>query len=65
MILKHPLPFEICARDVCEKFVYKHSEIIDYLKKQPTFSDIFKLHVQITREFLGLGMRNFQSGAFV
>ena len=26
-------PFKICAREVCEKFVYKHSEIIGYVKK--------------------------------
>ena len=27
--LKHVLLFEICAREICEKFVYKHSETID------------------------------------
>ena len=26
--LKHPLLFKICARDIYEKFVYKHSEKI-------------------------------------
>ena len=30
--LKHLLFFEICAREVCEKFVYKHSEIIENVK---------------------------------
>ena len=30
--LKHLLLFEICTRDICEKFVYKHSEIIEYVK---------------------------------
>ena len=25
-MLKNPLLFEICARETCEKFVYKHSE---------------------------------------
>ena len=28
--LKHLLLFEIC--DICEKFVYKHSETIEYVK---------------------------------
>ena len=30
--LKYPLRFEICTREICEKFVYKHSETIDMLK---------------------------------
>ena len=30
--LKHFLLFEICAHEICEKFVYKHSETIEYLK---------------------------------
>ena len=30
--LKHPLLFEICAREICENFVYKHSETIEYVK---------------------------------
>ena len=30
--LKHLLLFEICTRKICEKFVYKHSETIEYLK---------------------------------
>ena len=29
---KHLLLSEICAREICEKFVYKHSETIEYLK---------------------------------
>ena len=29
--------FEICAREICRKFVYKYSEIIEYVKNQPTF----------------------------
>ena len=29
---KHLLLFEICAREICEKFVYKHSETIKYVK---------------------------------
>ena len=31
--LKYLLLFELCAREICEKFVYKHSEIIEYVKK--------------------------------
>ena len=30
--LKHLLLFEIYARETCEKFVYKHSETIEYVK---------------------------------
>ena len=30
--LKHLLISEICAREICEKFVYKHSETIEYVK---------------------------------
>ena len=30
--IEHLLPFEICAREICEKFVYKHSEAIKYVK---------------------------------
>ena len=26
------LLFEICTREICEKFVYKHSETIEYVK---------------------------------
>ena len=29
---KHLLLFEICACEICEKFVYKHSEITEYVK---------------------------------
>ena len=31
------LLFEIYARKICEKFVYKHSETIEYVTNQPTF----------------------------
>ena len=31
-ILKRLLRFEICAREIWEKFVYKHSESIEYDK---------------------------------
>ena len=30
--LKHLLLFEICAREIYEKFVYKYSETIEYVK---------------------------------
>ena len=30
--LKHLILFEICAREIFEKFVYKHSETIEYVK---------------------------------
>ena len=30
--MKHPLLFEICAREICEKFVQKHSATIEYVK---------------------------------
>ena len=29
---KHLLIFEICTCEICEKFVYKHSETIEYVK---------------------------------
>ena len=30
--LQHLLLFEICARELCEMFVYKHSATIEYVK---------------------------------
>ena len=30
--LKHLLLFEICGREICETFVYKHLETIEYVK---------------------------------
>ena len=35
--LKHLLLSEVCAHDMYEKFVYKHSETIEYVKNYPTF----------------------------
>ena len=32
--LKHLLLFKICTREICEKFVYKHSEAKEYVKKE-------------------------------
>ena len=31
-MLKHLLLFEICTREICEKFVYRHSEQENMLK---------------------------------
>ena len=28
--------------DICENFVYKHSETIEYGKNEPTFQEIYK-----------------------
>ena len=63
--LKHLLLFEIRSREIREKFVYKHSQTIEYVKNYPTFEEIYKLHGQITRESLGLRMRNFHSIVFI
>ena len=30
------LLFETCAREIFEKFVYKHSKTIEYVKNKPT-----------------------------
>ena len=35
--IKQLLLFEICACEKCEKFVYKHSETIEYVKKLAYF----------------------------
>ena len=32
LILKHLLLSELSARKICEKFVYRHSETIEYVK---------------------------------
>ena len=32
LTIKHLLLFEICTRDICEKFIDKHSETIEYVK---------------------------------
>ena len=39
--------------------------IIKYVKNQPTFSEIYKVHGQITQEFLGLRMQNSWGTAFI
>ena len=63
--LKHFLIFQICTREKFKKFVYKHPETIEYVKNKPTFSEIYKFHGQVTREFLGLRMRHFQGTVFI
>ena len=35
--LSHILHFEICAREIREMFVCKHSETIEYVKNYPSF----------------------------
>ena len=30
--LKHLLLFDVCAHEICENFVYKHLETIEYVK---------------------------------
>ena len=30
--IKHLLLFKKCAREICEKLVYKHSETMEYVK---------------------------------
>ena len=30
--LKQLLPFEMCEHQICKKFIYKHSETIEYVK---------------------------------
>ena len=64
-ILKRLLLFEICAREICEKFVYKYSKKIEYVKNQPTFYEIYKLHGHITSGFLGIGKQKFQGIVFI
>ena len=46
-------------------FVYKHTETIEYLKNEPAFYEKYKLHGQITPEFLELTMNNFQGIVFI
>ena len=30
--VKTPVRFEICAREICEKVVYKHAKTVEYVK---------------------------------
>ena len=44
-ILKHLLLSEICVRDICKKFVYKHSAAIENMLK---ISLLFKKFINFT-----------------
>ena len=59
-----PRVFELFTHKVCEMLVYKHTGTKEYVKKQPTFQEKYKLYGRITPEFLGLRMSNFQGIAF-
>ena len=41
--LSNLLLSEICTSEICEMFVYKHAETIEYVKK-PIFYEKRKLH---------------------
>ena len=61
----HHLLFELPTPKIYEMFVYKHTETIEYVKKQPTFKEKYKLHEWITWELLGLRMGNVQGIVFI
>ena len=47
-------------------FAYKHTETIEYFRKQPAFLKKYKLQgTTITLELLRLKMRNFQGIVFI
>ena len=46
-------------------FIYKHTETIEYVKKAAYFLQKIQTSRVITREFLGLTMRNFQGIVFI
>ena len=56
--------FELFTHKICQMFVYKRTETIEYVKKQPTFYKKYKLYRKITQEFLGLRIQNFQGIIF-
>ena len=58
--LQHRLLFEIHALEICEMFVYKHTETIDYVKKVAYFLRKYKI-IQVV---LGLRMQNFEGIVF-
>ena len=37
ILIYHLSLFEMCAFEICVMFVYKHTETIEYVKKQPIF----------------------------
>ena len=43
LLLQH-LVFELCAPEIYETLFYKHTETIEYVKKQPTFYEEYKFH---------------------
>ena len=53
------------ANQSYKKCLFTNTATIEYIKKQPTLSEKYKLHGLITREFLGLGMQNFQDIVFI
>ena len=57
--------FELFTHKVCDMFVYKLAETIQYIEKKPTFQEKYKLYGSITQEFFGLRMQNFQGFIFV
>ena len=61
LTFKHLLPFEICVREICEKLFANIQKQYNMLKISLLKKEIYKVHGQITRELLGLRMRNFQS----
>ena len=44
--IKHLLLFEICAREICQKFVYKHSEQKNMLKISLLFKKFTNLRIK-------------------
>ena len=50
--------FEIYALEICEMFIYKHTERIEYFKKID-FEKCLK-----SQKFLGLSVHNFQGIVF-
>ena len=48
---KNLLIFEECAREICEEFVYKHSETIEYVKTNLRFKTFTK--------FMGKQLENY------
>ena len=56
---------ELYTRKVCEMFIYKHTETMEYVKNYPTFWEKWKLYGWITQEFFRLRMPNFQDIIFI
>ena len=63
--LKHLLLFEICAREICGKFVYKHSETIEMSKISLLFKKFKNFTGKSLENSLGLRMQNFLAIAFI